>query len=78
MNAGDPTQAQEVLLFSYFQGTTLKWDKKQKPDAFAPLSTAHLHHLTNSDSWKVSSAHCHLSDLKHFIWYDLLLCGLNA
>lgn len=39
---------------------------------------AHLHHLTTSDSWKVSSAQCHLSDLKHLIWYDLLLCRLNA
>lgn len=38
MNTGDPTQAREILLFSYFQGTTLNLDKKQKTDIL-PICT---------------------------------------
>lgn len=38
MNTEDTTEAQEILLFSYFQGATLKQDKKQKLDIL-PICT---------------------------------------
>ena len=38
MNTGDTTQAREILLFSYFQATTIKLDKKQKTDIL-PICT---------------------------------------
>lgn len=38
MNTGDSTQARDILLFYYFQGTTLKLGKKQK-QGILPICT---------------------------------------